>query len=166
MNDNMPRRTLMIATAGAALAVALAACSGHPSSSNDPGSSTTAHSSAPAASAPAATPSSSPATSSATTASSLDGTWSGQYSGAFSGTFTLTWQQSGSHLKGTIHISNPDQTMPINGTVNGGQIQFGTVGSTAITYSGTISGSSMAGNYQVGVQGSSSAGGPWSASKS
>ena len=44
---------------------------------------------------------------------------------------------------------------------NGASIQFGTVGSTAITYAGTVSGSSMSGNYQVG----GSAGGPWSASQ-
>jgi len=35
----------------------------------------------------------------------------------------------------------------------------------AITYSGTVSGSSMSGNYQVHAQGGA-AGGPWSAAKS
>lgn len=41
--------------------------------------------------------------------------------------------------------------------------QVGTVGSTAITYSGTVSGSSMSGRYQVHNGGA--AGEPWSASK-
>ena len=37
----------------------------------------------------------------------LAGTWSGSYQGAFSGTFTLHWTRSGSHLSGTISLSNP-----------------------------------------------------------
>jgi hypothetical protein len=45
--------------------------------------------------------------------------------------------------------------------VGGGSIQFGTLGSTAITYSGTVSGSSMSGTYKVG----GAQGGNWSASK-
>jgi len=93
------------------------------------------------------------------------GPWPGQYGGSYSGTFTLTWTQSGSNLDGTIHISNPAGTLPINGTVCGTAIRFGTVGSMAITYSGTVSGSSMSGNYQVHAQGGG-AGGPWGAAKS
>ncbi len=54
--------------------------------------------------------------------------------------------------------------MPINGTVHGNAIRFGTVGSTAITYSGTVSGSSMSGTYQLHTT-SGTPGGPWSASK-
>jgi hypothetical protein len=77
----------------------------------------------------------------------------------------LTWHQSGSHLQGTIQISNPDGTSPINGTVSGAAIQFGTVGSMAITYSGTVSGGSMSGSYQVHTQ-NGSADGSWSATKS
>jgi hypothetical protein len=45
--------------------------------------------------------------------------------------------------------------------VQGGAIQFGTVGSAAITYSGSVSGNSMSGTYQVANGGS----GSWSASK-
>ena len=66
--------------------------------------------------------------------------------------------------EGTIHISNPDTTVPIHGTVNGAAITFGTVGSTSITYTGSVSGSSMSGNYKVGTA-NGSAGGPWSAAK-
>ncbi len=93
--------------------------------------------------------------------SNLPGTWSGQYSGAYSGTFILHWTQSGKHLSGTITISNPHSRLPIHGTVNGSAIRFGTVGGAAITYTGTVSGSSMSGNYQVAGH----SGGPWSASK-
>jgi hypothetical protein len=39
------------------------------------------------------------------------------------------------------------------------------VGSTAITYSGTVSGNSMSGTYKVKTA-SGSVGGPWSATKS
>jgi hypothetical protein len=108
--------------------------------------------SAPASSAPAAA---------ATTG--LSGTWKGQYGGGYAGTFHLTWRQSGSRLTGTIRLSAPPTTLPINGHVQGGSISFGTLGSLAITYSGTVSGSSMSGTYQVHVNGST--GGSWSAAK-
>jgi hypothetical protein len=159
MNDSMNRRARGLAFAGlsAAVAIGLAACSSGSSTSSTPGGGTVTTAPPSAAATEAATPSSS-----ATGASSLAGSWSGQYSGNYSGTFNLTWTQSGSKLHGTIQISNPGNTMPINGTVNGDAIQFGTVGSMEITYSGTFSGSSMSGTYQVGP----SAGGPWSAAKS
>jgi hypothetical protein len=131
------------------LAAVTVACS----SSNQPTTTPTT----PGASSPASAP---PSSGSGT---ELSGTWSGQYSGAFNGTFTLTWQQSGSTLSGTIHLSS-DGSPHINGTVNGSTIRFGTVGSTAITYSGSVSGNSMSGTYKVQT-GSGSVGGPWSASK-
>jgi hypothetical protein len=93
----------------------------------------------------------------------LSGTWTGQYSGGFQGTFTLMWQQSGSTLSGTIKLV-PGGTLSVNGTVNGGAIQFGTVGSQAITYSGSVSGNSMSGTYKV-QGGNVSSGGNWSATK-
>jgi len=149
---------LALAAAGAA-ALLITACSSSPKS---PTAATQAPpaTSAPATSAPAATPPS--ATAAAT--SPLSGTWSGQYGGAYQGTFNLTWQQSGSKLNGRITISAPSDTLSINGTVDGNTIRFGTVGSMAITYSGTVSGSSMSGNYQVNG-GNASSGGPWSATK-
>ena len=92
------------------------------------------------------TPTSSP---SATASGGLSGSWSGTYSGSFQGTFTLQWQQTGSSLSGTIDLSTGGN-QPINGSVQGGAIQFGTVGSQAITYTGTVSGGSMSGSYKVG----------------
>jgi hypothetical protein len=124
----------------------------------------------PTKSASARVPSSPPTTSATAAASSatsapgqsgLSGTWTGKYSGAFQGTFKLSWQQSGSQLSGTIALSSPPDNLTLNGTVVGGKIRFGTVGSAAITYSGTVSGSSMSGTYQV----QSASGGPWSATK-
>jgi hypothetical protein len=156
MNGKLTGRGLAAGAMSAMVALALAACSspggGDPRSGN---TGTTAPSSAPATKA-AARHTNAPG--------ALSGKWSGHYSGSFNGDFTVRWTQSGSHLHGTIHLSNPGDTMPINGTVNGSAISFGTVGSTAITYSGTVSGNSMSGSYKVHSTNGSS-GGPWSASK-
>jgi opacity protein-like surface antigen len=92
--------------------------------------------------------------------SSLSGTWSGTYGGSYRGTFTLHWKQSGSQLSGTINLSNPRSQPSITGSVHRNAITFGTVGSSAITYSGSVSGKSMSGSYQTpGGSGS------WSAHK-
>jgi hypothetical protein len=93
-------------------------------------------------------------------AGSLTGTWSGTYSGAYHGTFTLHWTQSNSRLTGTIKLSNVGRTN-ITGTVRGSKISFGTVGNaSAITYSGSVSGTSMSGTWKSG-----GAGGSWTAHK-
>ncbi len=91
---------------------------------------------------------------------SLSGQWSGQYSGAYSGTFKLNWTQTGSSLKGTIAISSPPANLGVNGTLTGNVIKFGTVGSAAITYTGTVSGKSMSGSYKTPT-----GGGSWSATE-
>jgi hypothetical protein len=114
----------------------------------------------------AATPTITPTTSaqSATTAvpaTGLSGTWSGQYSGAYQGTFTLTWQQSGTTLTGSIKLSSPAATVPITGNVQGNTIRFGAVGT--VTYSGSVSGNTMSGTFQVPT---GSGSGTWSATKS
>ncbi|MGA3218735.1 MAG: hypothetical protein ABSE77_06615 [Acidimicrobiales bacterium] len=98
---------------------------------------------------------------------SLSGKWSGSYSGAFNGTFNLTWQQSGQSLSGTIMVSGfKNVPTSIHGTVQGASIRFGTVGSESITYSGSVSGSSMSGTWQIQAGGRSMGGGAWKASKS
>lgn len=158
MNGKLTTR-LAAGTLSAMVALALAACSSP--GGGDPGSGGTG------TTAPAA-PASPPATKAAShtkAAGALSGTWSGHYSGAYSGNFTVRWRQSGSRLHGTIHLSNPGDTLPINGTVNGSSISFGTVGSTAITYTGTVSGNSMSGSYKVHTT-NGATGGPWSAAKS
>jgi hypothetical protein len=153
------RRRLLGMTMTAGLAVTLAACSSSSSTTTAPAAGTKA---SPAAAAAAA---SAPASPAAVTAGRLSGKWSGQYSGAFQGTFALTWHQSGSKLSGRIRISDPGNTLPIHGRVQGGSIRFGTVGSTVITYSGSVSGNSMSGTYKVRTP-NGPVGGPWSASKS
>jgi hypothetical protein len=70
----------------------------------------------------------------------------------------------GSNLSGTIKLSSESGTDDVNGTVNGGTISFGTVGSQAITYSGSVSGDSMSGTYKVETP-NGSVGGSWSATK-
>jgi hypothetical protein len=97
----------------------------------------------------------------------LSGNWSGSYSGTLSGTFTLTWQQLGKKLNGTIKISGfSNAPTTLNGTVQGNSINFGTVGSQSITYSGSFSGSTMSGTWKVQAGGRSMGAGSWQASRS
>jgi hypothetical protein len=97
----------------------------------------------------------------------LSGKWAGTYSGSFSGTFKLAWTQSRHSLGGTIMISGFNNVpTSIHGNVQGATIRFGTVGSEAITYSGSVSGQSMSGTWKMQAAGRSMGGGSWSASKS
>jgi hypothetical protein len=70
-------------------------------------------------------------------------------------------QQSGSSLTGSISIKGSPGAA-VTGTVAGSSIRFGTVGQGAVTYTGTISGNTMSGNYQAQTSGS----GTWMATKS
>jgi hypothetical protein len=65
----------------------------------------------------------------------------GRNSGTYSGTFVLNWDQSGSKLSGTIDLSTAGR-VPVNGTVDGSSIKFGTVGGSAVHYTGSVSGDS------------------------
>jgi len=92
---------------------------------------------------------------------SLGGAWAGTYSGSYSGNFTIHWTQGRTGvLTGTIALSRPHGTYPINGRVRGGTISFGAVGVGAV-YSGSVSdsGASMSGHYKTGDGGK----GSWSA---
>ena len=164
MNVN---RTKLILAMGSTVAL-LAACS---SSKATP---STAPTSAAAANLPAAKVT--PATSSASAASTsrtktslpvadpgLSGRWKGTYKGAYTGTFVLRWTQSTAKLAGTIDLSTAPGAIPINGTVVGGRIRFGTVGSQAITYTGSVSGRSMSGRYEIA--GGAGGSGTWSATR-
>jgi hypothetical protein len=139
-----------------AAAFAIAGCGGGSSAST-----TTQSTAAQTTATTQATTTSASTTSSSTTTASggLTGKWSGQYSGAYSGTFTLNWTQAGSKLSGKINLSTAG-TVDVNGTVDGDSIKFGTVGGTAITYKGTVSGTKMSGTYQT-----PNGGGPWSATE-
>jgi hypothetical protein len=157
MGSRRMRKMLMLVVVLLPAAL-VAGCSG---SSGATSSSTPASPSSPTPSSTASTPSS-PSTPASSDAAALSGTWSGHYSGAYRGTFTLTWTGSGSKLTGTIKLSTPPNTLHLTGAVKGNTITFGTVGSSAITYTGKVSGDSMAGTYRVG----GSPGGPWSATRS
>jgi hypothetical protein len=140
-------------------AVSLAAGCGSTSSPPSQSSSGSTTLSVPGAATP--TPAIATAIPTAATSGSLSGTWSGSYSGAFTGSFNLTWTQTGSSLSGSIDLT-PGGTESLTGTVSGNTLQFGAVGSEAITYNGTVSGdSSMSGGYSVAGMG----GGSWTASK-
>ena len=158
-----PRRLMPGMVTTAALAMTLAACSG----SGDTAAQGPASQPAGANSAAAAPATSAPQSAAAASASGLSGRWSGQYSGAYQGTFVLRWHQSGSRLSGRITLSAPSRgTLAIHGKVVGGAIRFGTVGSEDITYSGSVSGSSMSGTWKIQGPNGTAGGGPWSASKS
>jgi hypothetical protein len=158
IHGNASGRSRLGMTLAAALAMALAACSG---TSSTAAQTTATQQSSGTSSAPAAS-ASTPAPAAAT---GLSGKWSGQYSGSSQGTFSLSWDQSGSALSGTIQLASEGSDMPVHGTVVGDSIRFGTVGSTGITYTGTVSGNSMSGRYQLVGNGTTFSG-PWSASRS
>jgi len=147
-----PPPRMVFSASLAVLVLAAVACS-----SNSGG--TTSTSTTP----PAASTTSPPSSGGGETAQPLTGRWKGQYSGTFNGTFNLTWRESSSKLNGVIHL-NPGGTSTIHGTVSGGSIRFGTVGSTAITYTGTVSGDSMHGTWRVNAGGGGN--GTWSATRS
>jgi glucose/arabinose dehydrogenase len=148
-------KSVLAVLAGLTVAL-LAGCSA--STTTDTPTPTTAQTAQPT---PTPTPIPTPTATPAPAAVDLSGSWSGTYSGPFTGSFTLTWTQSGSSLDGTIHLSSPADTLHINGTVTGSAIGFGAVG--VVTYSGTVSGSSMSGSYIDVANGQS---GSWSAGKS
>ena len=141
---------------GVALALTVSGCGGGGAASG--ASSAPGVPSVPSSPTSTVPPASSSGGSSTTqTSDDLSGKWAGRYGGTFTGTFQLNWQQTGSKLHGTIALSTSG-TVPVNGTVDGDSIRFGTVGSTAVTYTGTVSGNSMSGTYNT-----PSGGGNWSA---
>jgi len=150
---------IVLVTAVAVAAPLLTSCSSskggatHTSGAAAPSPSTSQLSTPTTSSAP-------PSTSSAPAAGGLSGSWSGSYSGSYSGTFTLSWTQNGSTLAGTIDLSTSGRA-PLTGTVNGDRITFGTVGSAAIAYTGTVSGNAMSGSYSIA--GGAGGTGSWSA---
>ena len=89
----------------------------------------------------------------------LAGKWKGHYGGAVSGHFTLRWRKTGSRLRGSITLSNPQGTYDIGGSVRNGKIKFGAV-SVGAKYKGTVRGTSMSGTWT-----SPQGGGSWSAHK-
>jgi hypothetical protein len=156
------RASVLLTGAVPVIAVLATGCSSGTASStaSTVSSAATAATSVEAAASTAAATSAS-ATTPPVTAGDLTGTWNGTYNGNYNGTFTVKWTQSASRLNGTIALPALGTTEQLNGTVSGGKITFGTVGSFAVTYSGTFSGNSMSGTYNV----TGSPAGNWSATK-
>jgi hypothetical protein len=153
------KRRVLLAAAVATIGATVVACSSSKKS-------TSVNATVAATTATGATATSAPAATAAAATTGLSGTWNGNYSGNYSGTFVLTWTQTGSQLSGQIQISKPQSTLPINGELVGGSIKFGTVGSLAIKYTGSVHGSSMSGNWSIVTpQGKSLGGGSWAANK-
>ncbi|MEN3315280.1 MAG: hypothetical protein V7605_1514 [Acidimicrobiaceae bacterium] len=102
-----------------------------------------------------------------TTTTGLSGTWSGDYrqtspAGA-GGTFTILWQQAGSGLTGTITIPGACPSgCPITATLDGTKVSFGLVAGGAVNYTGTVTGTTMAGTYATVDTGTK---GTWTATR-
>ena len=151
------RRTVVMCM-GLTIVSLLAACSASATTTTPPPTTIPAASTPPPTATPIpATPTPTPAP----PAVDLSGTWTGSYNGPFNGSFTLTWTQNGANLSGTIQLSSPNDNLRISGNVSGSGISFGAVG--VVTYSGTVSGSSMSGSYIDVANGKS---GSWNATKS
>ena len=100
------------------------------------------------------------AASSASTASSANiaGGWDGTYQSTkfpkVAGTFHVTFTQAGATISGTVRIDSSDCVSDgtVNGNVSRDKISFGAVkAQEIITFSGTISSTSMSGQYHSGV---------------
>lgn len=105
----------------------------------------------------AATPTTAVASGTATI-DDLTGRWAGEFQATAptvsNGTFTLEFGGSAPNYTGTIVLAGLcEPSCPITANVAGNAISFGSVGAQAVTYSGTISGNSMSGSYQVGTAG-------------
>lgn len=95
-----------------------------------------------------------------------NGTWTSTTSGGASGGFHIDFTQSGNQLTGAISIAGTPciTTGTITGSLSGNTISFGAVkGSQTIAYSGSVSGSSMSGDYTAPQCGNDK--GTWTASK-
>jgi hypothetical protein len=152
-------RTALVALIGLTVVLVAACGSSTSGGTPTPGIAQTAPPTAAPTAAPTPTPTAAATLPPATVG--VTGSWTGKYSGPFNGTFTLTWNQTGSNVDGTINLSSPADMLHISGTLSGSAISFGAVG--VVTYSGTVSGSSMSGSYKDLANGQS---GTWSATKS
>ncbi len=115
--------------------------------------------------APSAAPSASPA--SGGVAGSWNGTWHDKTPDQAAGSFVVTLAQNGTALTGSITVKGTPclSAGTVTGTVNGTAISFGAVsGRIQISYSGSISGTTMKGTYTASAQ-CSDATGTWEATK-
>ena len=99
-------------------------------------------------------------------AATIDGKWNGSWtanSNAGTGTFSVTFNQNGSSLNGTLSISvSCLDGAKVTGKVNGNSIDFGSVqGQCQVDYTGKVNGDQMSGTYSA----SGVPGGTWKASK-
>jgi hypothetical protein len=75
----------------------------------------------------------------------LSGTWAGLCTGPLNGFCSLTWTQTANALDGTFMLSSPPHKLHISGNLTGSTISFGAVG--VVTFTGTLSGSTLSGFY-------------------
>lgn len=147
-----PRSILL----GLAVLLVLAACGGPSSASPSTAAQSTAPSSESASTqaAPSATP---VASASQSAAAGLTGTWTGTWKRtspavAGQGDLTLTLQQQGDAITGTVTETGSAcfVSAPVTGTVNGSSVTFKISESTVTaTYNSTLSGSTLTGTYSI-----------------
>ncbi|MVO85611.1 hypothetical protein GPA10_12815 [Streptomyces sp. p1417] len=98
----------------------------------------------------------------------LDGRWAGNWSViVVNGTFDASLKEDGGRITGDLTVSGIegcDLNGALTGTLNGDRITFGSAGgTTAITFSGTVSGDSMKGEFSTACQGGAKGG--WAAKR-
>ena len=88
----------------------------------------------------------------------LTGSWTGTWTnspdfGSTTGGFTMKLSQTGSTFSGTVSVTGPTcvRNGKVNGTVTGGNLQFGWITDVArpVQFTGTISGASMSGTWST-----------------
>jgi len=143
------RATGRFVAAIAFVSLAATACGG---GSNDNG--TVTGTPTTTAAATATTQAAAVTTAPAVSGGALAGTWAGEYTQtkptSDGGTFSVTFEGSAPDYTGTISIAGSCDPCPITATVKGSTITIGAIGASAITYDGTIAGSSMSGTYSAG----------------
>ncbi len=75
----------------------------------------------------------------------LSGTWTGLCTGTFTDGCWITWTRTGADAYDGTFTLSPHDTIHISGNLNGSTIRFGDVG--VVTFSGTLSGSTLSGTY-------------------
>ena len=91
----------------------------------------------------------------------LSGTWGGlNTAGPLNSFMTLTLTQTGKALDGTVAMQSPPENVHISGGVSGNAVSFGAAG--VISFTGTLSGSTLSGSYTSIANGKASSG-SWTA---
>ena len=168
----MHRTALRAIVLGILFVTVLGACSTTGTATPTPATPTPTSAGTPLpSSAPTGAATAPPTVAASNPSTGLTGTWNGTWQDTTpdqaGGTFVLMWTQNGTALTGNIVVEGTPclSAATVTGSVNGTSISFGAVsGTNTVSYTGTISGSSMQGNYTA-PSACESAQGTWTATK-